>query len=132
LVNSSGSAPKIALLAADWQPRALIRAQLIEEGFDVAATDTWDALRALLRPGSKPQLVIVDLKGLPEPAAVLRDLRVLIKPDRVLLLNAIGLVSPEDVERSGFRSLSRPVTIAHVVRTAAEAIREAASDHSQR
>jgi hypothetical protein len=33
--------PDIVLLAGDWQPRALIRAQLIEEGLEVVATNTW-------------------------------------------------------------------------------------------
>jgi hypothetical protein len=33
--------PDIVLLAAEWQPRALIRAQLIEEAFEVVATDRY-------------------------------------------------------------------------------------------
>ena len=32
--------PDIVLLSADWPSRALIRAQLLEEGFEVVATDT--------------------------------------------------------------------------------------------
>src|ERR671937_1114216 len=75
----------VVLLAVEWQPRALIRAQLIEQGLDVIATDTWSKMRRQLRPGTKPRLAIVDLKGLPDPLSVLRDLRVLMKPDRVLV-----------------------------------------------
>jgi hypothetical protein len=81
--------PDIVLLGAEWQPRALIRAQLIEEGFDVVATNTWPMMRRHLRPGSKPRLAIVDLKGLPNPDDVLNDVRVLMKPSRVLVLTAI-------------------------------------------
>ena len=54
-----------------------MRAQLIEEGFEVVATDTWPMMRRHLRPGSKPQLAIVDLKGLPDPREILTGLRVL-------------------------------------------------------
>ena len=51
--------PDVVLLAADWQPRALIRAQLIEQGFDVVATDTWPVMRRHLRAGTKPRIVLV-------------------------------------------------------------------------
>ena len=35
----------IVLLGAERQTRALLRAQLIEEGLDVLATDTWPMMR---------------------------------------------------------------------------------------
>ena len=76
----------IILLASLWQTRALLRAQLIEEGFEVLATDTWPMMRQYLRPGSKPRLAIVDLQGLPDPERALNDLRILMKPNRVLVL----------------------------------------------
>ena len=115
--------PDIVLLAAEWQPRALIRAQLIEQGFDVVATDTWPMMRRHLRPGSKPRLAIVDLKDLPDPDDVLNDLRVLMNPRQVLVLTAIGTVRPGRIRRLGFRALSRPIVIRDVVDTAAEVIR---------
>jgi hypothetical protein len=114
--------PDIVLLAAEWQPRALIRAQLIEEGFDVVATNTWPMMRRHLRPGMKPQLAVLDLKELPDPRAVLSDLRVLMKPENVLVLTAAGTVSPPDIARLGFRALARPLVIEHIVRAAAQAI----------
>jgi hypothetical protein len=117
-------APDVVLLAAEWQPRALLRAQLIEEGFDVLATDTWTAMRRCLRPGSKPALVIVDLQGLPEPDRVLNDLKVLMKPDRVLVLTALGTVAPNQIHALGFRVVGRPIPIASVVAAAASAIKE--------
>jgi len=117
--------PDIVLLAAEWQPRALIRAQLIEDGFDVVATNTWPMMRRHLRPGLKPQLAILDLKELPDPRGVLNDLRVLMKPEKVIVLTAAGTVSPADIERLGFRALSRPIILEHVVRAAADAIHTA-------
>jgi ActR/RegA family two-component response regulator len=115
--------PDIVLLATEWQPRALIRAQLIEEGFEVVATDTWPMMRRHLRPGMEPRLALVDLKALPNPEGVLRDLRVMMKPERVLVLTAMGTVSSAAVERLGFHALPRPTVIEHIVRAAADAIR---------
>jgi hypothetical protein len=108
------SPPDIVLLATEWQPRALLRAQLIEEGFEVVATDTWTAARRALRPGSKPLLAIVDLLGLPEPDRVLGDLRVLMKPERVLVLAAAGTVQPDAIAPLGFHVIRRPVPIGDI------------------
>jgi hypothetical protein len=114
--------PDIVLLATEWRPRALIRAQLIEEGFEVVATNTWAMMRRHLRPGMKPRLALVDLQNLPQPANVLDDLRVMMKPERVLVLTAIGTLSAADVERRGFQAISRPIVIADVIRVVASMI----------
>jgi len=121
-------APQVVLVAAAWQSRALIRAQLIEDGFDVVATDTWPMARRWLRPGSKPRLVIVDLEELPDAERVLHDLSALMKPHRVLVLTGIGTVSPAEIERLGFQAVRRPVAIEHVVQAAAAIVRSQASD----
>jgi hypothetical protein len=123
--------PDIVLLGAEWHPRVLLRAQLIEEGFDVVATNTWPMMRRHLRPGAKPRLALVDLSGLPEPQRVLNELRVLMKPNRVLVLAAIGTVQPAAIERFGFRVLRRPVAIKDVMATAVQAIRRAESAGEQ-
>jgi ActR/RegA family two-component response regulator len=115
--------PDIVLLATDWQPRALIRAQLMEDGFEVVATNTWPMMRRHLRPGTKPRLAIVDLKGLPNPGGVLGDLRVLMTPERVLVLTAMGTVPTANIQRLGFHVLSRPIVIEKIVQEAASAIR---------
>jgi hypothetical protein len=118
------SPPDIVLFAVEWQPRALIRAQLLEDGLTVVATDTWPMMRRHLRPGSKPRLAIVDLSGLPNPEGVLNDLRLLMKPDRVLVLTAIGTVETDTIERLGFQVLTRPIAIKDIVATAVHAIRD--------
>jgi hypothetical protein len=109
-----------------------LRAQLIEDGFEVLATDTWPMMREHLRPGSKPRLAIVDLQGLENPQEVLDGMRVLMKPDRVLLVSALGTVPPEKIAGAGFRVLSRPASIEQVVAAARAAIAplaEPASPH---
>jgi CheY-like chemotaxis protein len=40
---------KILLAGGTWRPRALILAQLKEEGYDVTAAETWDEAELLLR-----------------------------------------------------------------------------------
>ena len=115
----------IVLLGTEWQARALVRAQLIEEGFEVLATDTWPMMRQYLQPGEKPRLAIVDLQGLPEPVRVLNDLRILMKPDRVLVLTAMDTVAPDAIERLGFRVLKRPVSIGDVVTAVARVLQRA-------
>ena len=117
--------PDIVLLGADWQPRALIRAQLIEESFEVVATDTWSMMRRHLRVGSKPRLAIVDLQNLPDPSNVLNQLRVFMEPDHVLVLTAIGTMPATDIKAMGFHVVSRPIAIEDVVAAAAKAIRGA-------
>lgn len=116
--------PDIVLLATEWRPRVLLRAQLIEEGFEVLATDTWTTMRGCLRPGSQPLLAIVDLQGLPHADQVLSDLKALMKPTRVLVLAAIGTLVPHQIQALGFRVVRRPIPVGRVVAAAAAAIRE--------
>ena len=116
--------PDIVLLAPEWQPRALIRAQLIEEGFEVVATRSWPMMRRHLRPGSRPHLAIVDLKDLSDPQSVLRDLRVLMQPDRVLVISASGTIPAPEIRQLGYRVVSRPFVVENLIRLVREAIAE--------
>jgi DNA-binding NtrC family response regulator len=118
-------APDVVLLGTEWKARALLRAQLIEEGFDVVATNTWAMMRRHLRPGNKPRLAVVDVKSLDEPERVLRDLAMLMKPDRVLVLTAAATISPSEIAALGFRVLRRPLTIAAIVSAVSKALQHA-------
>jgi hypothetical protein len=115
--------PDVVLLGAEWKARALIRAQLIEEGFDVVATNTWSMMRRHLRAGGKPRLAVVDLKGLDKPDQVLRDLEMLMKPERVLVLAAAATVPLSAISSLGFHVIGRPFTIAAVVRAVTKGLR---------
>jgi DNA-binding NtrC family response regulator len=119
------SSPDVVLLATEWRPRALLRAQLIEEGFEVLATDTWKMTRRFLRPGSKPRVVIVDLQGLVEPGQVLEDLRKLMPPDRVIVLTAMGTVAAPKIRALGFQVVKRPIRLGSLVAAAARALGKA-------
>jgi len=86
----------------------------------VVAVDTWEDMRRQLRPGSKPRLALVDLSGLPNPEQVLADLRVLMKPGRVLALTSMASPAAPEIGRRGFRALARPFAIQDVVRAVRE------------
>jgi hypothetical protein len=125
--GTRSAVPDVVILAVEWRPRALLRAQLLEEGYEVVATDTWPDARRHLRPGAKPRLVIVDLEGLPSPQSVLDDLALLMKPDRVLVVSALATVSQDDVRKRGFHLLMRPTTIEAIVAEVRRIIGTAAS-----
>jgi hypothetical protein len=110
--------PDVVVLGPEWPTRALLRAQLLEEGYQVVATDAWPIPRQFLRPGMKPRLVIVDLHGLPEPRDVLSELRVLMKPDRVLVITSLGTLATDDARRQGFHVMARPVSVGEIVAVA--------------
>jgi hypothetical protein len=111
--------PDFILLGPEWPTRALVRAQLLEEGYDVIATDAWSIPRQYLRSGMKPRAVIVDLQGLADPHGVLDELRAHIAPDRVLIVTRLGTISVEDVRRLGFHVVARPVSVGEIVTAAA-------------
>jgi DNA-binding NarL/FixJ family response regulator len=108
-------APDVVILGAEWRSRVALRAQLIEEGYEVRAVDTWSDARLLLGGDAKPRLAIVDLQALEEPQRVLEDLKALMPPERVLVLAALGTVSSRDLRASGFHVASRPIDIGSIV-----------------
>ena len=109
------AAPDVLLLVSEWPDRALLRAQLIEEGYEVIAVDAWP-LPALYRvPGSEPRLLLVDVQGLPRPHETLAELRELAGATRVLVVTALGTVSADEVRALGFDVIQRPATIGQIV-----------------
>ena len=53
---------QVVLLEKDWPTRALLRAQLIEEGLEVEAIETAGEAFAMLQgPEPRPSLLIADL-----------------------------------------------------------------------
>jgi DNA-binding response OmpR family regulator len=109
--------PDIVILAAEWRTRALLRAQLIEEGLHVVATDTWPLMQSYFH-GVKPRLAIVDLQNLTDFENVLAEIREVFAPNRVLVLRALGAPDQAQLESVGFHVIERPVTIRDIVLTA--------------
>ena len=117
------TAPDIVLVGPEWPDRALLRAQLIEEGHDVLATDQWPIPRPFLRHGMKPRVLIIDLRGLPEPHAALAEVRGVMPPERVLVVTALGTMTAEEVRRLGFHVVTRPATVSDVIAAASSLLR---------
>src|SRR5688572_28212270 len=124
-MTSPSAGADVVILGVDWQPRALIRAQLIEQGYDVIATAAWPMMVNTFT-GGLPRVAIVDLKNLPGAREVLDELRTLIPPARVVVLVAAGTIDAAEVERMGFRVVARPTDIKHVVDAAAAIAKEGA------
>lgn len=112
--------PDVVVLGPEWPTRALLRAQLIEEGYEVVATDAWPIPRQYLRSGMKPRAVVVDLHGLPDPRSVLNELRLVIEPDSVLVLAALGTMSPNEIRVLGFHVMTRPARVGDIVAAVAK------------
>lgn len=111
------------LLGREWPERALLRAQFIEEGYEVIAIDAWPMPRMYRRPGMKPRVVIVDLQGVPEPRDVLDEIRFVMPAERVVVVAALGTVTSEDIRRLGYHVVPRPARIGDIVNTATKLLR---------
>jgi DNA-binding NtrC family response regulator len=110
------------LLVPRWHPRVLLRAQLIESGFTVCATESWTSARQQLLTVGLPHLVVVDLESLAEPHAVLAELHDVVQPARVVVVGAAATILPAEARRLGFVVLERPIAIKTVVATVARAL----------
>jgi hypothetical protein len=107
--------PDIALIGSEWPARALLRAQLIDEGYEVVASDGWPIPRQFLQPRLKPRLVIVDLRGLANPVEALSEIRALFGRERVLVISALGVLPPEQLRQFGFQVVDRPAAVQDIV-----------------
>lgn len=116
---------KLMLIGADWRPRALLRAQLLEEGYDVTAIGVWDEAELMLRTRALvPDIVLFDLAGEPNPEMALETLARLAPGTRVLVLTSAQALSPERIAALGFpHVLARPFQVSAVVRTLANLVR---------
>jgi len=120
--------PDVIVLGAEWRERALLRAQLIEEGHEVVAVDAWPIPRLYREPGMKPRVLLIDLHALPGPRETLEEIGLVLPPDRVLVLVALGSLAPDEVRALGFNVIERPVTIGQIVTAIAALLLRTASE----
>jgi len=117
--------PKVLLAGGDFRPRALILAQLQEEGYEVTATETWEEAELLLRKRAvRPDAVVFDVEGEGQPEAALATLARLVAPARGVILTSSSGVAAEDAARLGFeRVLARPYSVGEVAKAVAAVLR---------
>jgi hypothetical protein len=105
----------MVLIGRDWSTRALLRAQLLEEGVEVKAYDSLkDAVLAF--DLSLPALLVADLTASDDPEAEIRDLASWVKsvPTWIIASRSSGVVA--HLEGRGFeRIFFRPVDMGELV-----------------
>lgn len=106
------------VFGAQWPERALLRAQLIEDGYQVVAIDSWPIPRVYRRPNMKPRVLLIDLHELPNPRETLDEVRFVLPPERVLVVTALGSLTGAEVRERGFPVIERPATIGQIVAAA--------------
>ncbi len=108
---------EILLIAADWHFRALVRAQLLDEGYAVRAWPSVEiALAYLVRGGEQPRLTILDAQGIDVDAQALSDLWRLIGGASLILCGGMldrKTLSQEDLPP--MKVLLRPFRIGDLV-----------------
>jgi DNA-binding NtrC family response regulator len=120
--------PDVLVLGSEWPERALLRAQLIEEGYEVVAVDEWPIPRQYRPPRMKPHAVVVDLRGLANPRDVLATLPQIVEPDRVVVVTALGTIPADTIRKLGYHVLTRPARVGDVVNTISRLLRRSARD----
>ena len=106
------------VIGPEWPLRALLRAELLERGYDVFAVDRWpvDAHAETSRA------VIIDLHGLDDPRGVLTALGQAVPPQRVLAVTALATLAADDVRGMGFHVIARPARVEEIVAAAIQVL----------
>jgi hypothetical protein len=121
--------PDVIVLGAEWRERALLRAQLIEDGHGVVAVDTWP-IPQLHRAGMRPRVLLIDLHALPRPREMLNELRVVLPPERILVVTALGSLTGNEVRERGFNVIERPASIGQIVAKVGELLSRTPAERS--
>jgi len=108
---------RVLLAGYDWKFRALLRAQLIEEGVNVEAHETVsDALASLEASEFLPRVFVVDLSSSYDPAGDAEELAKLAGEFPVWIIASHSLIVEETLQGHGFEMiLFRPVDIGELV-----------------
>lgn len=108
---------QILIAGKDWQARALLRAQLLEEGFEVEAHDSIPEALATLEPGtSLPDLLIADVSASDEPSADVEALAAWSPKVPIWIIASRTYIVEKGLRGHGFEMISlRPVDVNELV-----------------
>ncbi|MGB7593013.1 MAG: hypothetical protein WBO19_17400 [Terriglobia bacterium] len=111
------SMAKVLLVGKDWQARALLRAQLIEEGVSVEAYETVEEALAQLECRSVlPALLIADISASDRPSADIESLTIWARRIPIWIIASHTLSVKGGLEGRGFETLLfRPVDMGKLV-----------------
>ena len=107
----------ILLAGKDWQARALLRAQLLEEGFEVEAHDSIaDALSAAGPGPNLPDLLIADISASDDPSADVEALSAWSRRVPIWIIASRTYIIEKGLRGHGFEMiLLRPVDAGELV-----------------
>jgi len=108
---------RILLAGKDWQARALLRAQLLEEGLDVEALETVrDALDSLASAPSPPDLFLADISQSDDPSADVEALAAWSRKVPIWVIASRTYIIEKGLRGHGFEMiLLRPVDVGELV-----------------
>jgi CheY-like chemotaxis protein len=108
---------RILIAGRDWQARALLRAQLLEEGFEVEAYETIPEALAVLGPGAnRPDLLIADISASDDPSADVEALTAWSGEIPIWIIASRSFIIEKRLRGHGFEMiLLRPVDVGEFV-----------------
>lgn len=108
---------QILIAGKDWQARALLRAQLLEEGFDVEACENIPEAVATLGPRTNPpDLLIADITASDEPSADVEALSAWSRKVPIWIIASRTYIVDKGLRGHGFEMvLLRPVDVGELV-----------------
>lgn len=108
---------QILIAGKDWQARALLRAQLLEEGFEVEAYETIPEALATLEAGANlPDLMIADISASDDPSADVEALSACSHKVPIWVLASRSYIIEKGLRGHGFEMiLLRPVDVGELV-----------------
>ncbi len=116
---------EILLIAADWKFRALVRAQLLEEGYSVKAVlSPQMAFAHLVRTGERPRLVILDTQDTAIDIPQLRQLWQLTDPAPLIVCcGALDRAALQQAEMPPVKVMGRPFRVGDLVHEVQKVLR---------
>jgi DNA-binding response OmpR family regulator len=108
---------RILIAGKDWQARALLRAQMLEEGFEVEAHEAIrDALAALVPGPDLPDLFIADISASDDPSADVEALSAWSRKLPLWIIASRTYIVEKGLRGHGFEmTLLRPIDVGELV-----------------
>jgi DNA-binding response OmpR family regulator len=107
----------ILIAGKNWQARAMLRAQLMEEGFEVEAHESVSDALAALQPGANlPDLLIADISSSDEPSADVEALSAWSRQFPIWIIASRTYIFEKGLRDRGFEmTLLRPIDVGELV-----------------
>jgi CheY-like chemotaxis protein len=107
----------ITLIVNDWKTRTLLRAQLLEEGIDVAAYESaGEAIEGFGQGATLPALLIADLASSDDPTGEAELLTAWARQIPIWIIASHNLIVDKKLKGRGFEViLFRPIDVGETV-----------------